>query len=272
VLTQILKRVATALTPIVVRRSVAIPTPLGFRFVLKPDDPKSLKMASGFYEREDVRVYKTLKLRPGLILDVGANIGFFSLLFAHIFPQCQVHAFEPNPYAFDRLQENLKANPKLSKRIATFDNAASDREQRVELTTVPGAAGHAWGRVGISRRDGMVTYDVAATTIDRLYAASPLPVRLIKIDVEGYELPVLEGASAVVAEFRPIIVFEVSLSFLIEQPGTYQRQLEFADKHGYKPMVFGGAGLVPYTWPYARVFNMWLIPDVVPPGRPNDCH
>jgi Methyltransferase FkbM domain len=88
----------------------------------------------------------------------------------------------------------------------------------------------------------MVTYDVAATTIDRLYAGSPLPVCLIKIDVEGYELPVLEGASAVVVKFRPIIVFEVSLSFLIEQPGVYQRQLEFADKHGYKAMVFGAGG------------------------------
>jgi FkbM family methyltransferase len=228
---------------------------------LKPDDPKSLKMASGFYEREDVRIYKTLKLRPGLILDVGANIGFFSLLFAHIFPECQVHSFEPNPYSFGRLQENVKANPKLANRITTFDNAVSDHEQRVELTTVPGAEGHAWGRVGIPRRDGMVTYDVAARTIDNLYAASLLPVRLIKIDVEGYELPVLEGASAVVAEFRPIIVFEVSLSFLIEQPGVYQRQLEFATKHGYKPMVSGKSDLVPYKWPYTRVFNMWFIPD-----------
>lgn len=266
-ITQILKKVVTALTPVVVRKPVAVPTPLGFRFVLRPDDPKSLKMASGFYEREDVRIYKALKLRPGLILDVGANIGFFSLLFAHIFPECQIHAFEPNPYSFDRLQENVKANPKLRNRITTFDNAVSDREQRVELTTVPGAEGHAWGRVGIPRRDGMVTYDVAARTIDVLYAASAIPIRLIKIDVEGYELPVLEGASAVVGKFRPIIVFEVSLSFLIEQPGVYQRQLEFAEQHGYQAMVLGEAGLVPYKWPYTRVFNMWLIPEVVPQVR-----
>jgi Methyltransferase FkbM domain len=102
---------------------------------------------------------------------------------------------------------------------------------------------------------------VAARTIDNLYAASALPVRLIKIDVEGYDLPVLEGANAVVAEFRPIIVFEVPLSFLIEQPRVYQRQLEFATKNGYKPMVLGKTGLVPYKWPYARVFNMWFIPD-----------
>ena len=86
-LTKILKKVATALTLIVVRSSVAVPTPLGFRFVLKPDDPKSLKMASGFYEREDVRVYKTLKLQPGLILDVGANIGSFSLVVRAYLPR-----------------------------------------------------------------------------------------------------------------------------------------------------------------------------------------
>lgn len=110
----------------------------------------------------------------------------------------------------------------------------------------------------------MITYDVEAKTIDRLYAGRSLPIRLIKIDVEGYELPVLEGASAVVAEFRPIIVFEVSLSFLIEQPGVYQRQLEFADKHGYKAMVLEGAALVPYKWPHTRVFNMWFLPNAAP--------
>jgi FkbM family methyltransferase len=260
-LNHILKRVATVLTPILVRKPLSVPTPLGFRLVLTPDDPKSVKMASGFYERDDVRLYKTLHLQRGLILDVGANVGFFSLLFARIFPQCQVHAFEPNPFAFDRLQKNLMANPKLKERIAPFDFALGAAEKRAVLTTLPGAAGHAWGRIGVSPGAGMVTYDVAETSLDRLYGSDSLPVRLIKIDVEGFELAVLEGASRLIAEFRPVIVFEVSLSFLIEQPGVYQRQLEFAGKHGYKAMVAGTSGLVPYTWPYARVFNMWLIPQ-----------
>ena|ERR1700730_6786444 len=101
----------------------------------------------------------------------------------------------------------------------------------------------------------------AVLAIDRLYAGRGLPIRRLKIDVEGYEFPVLEAASAVVAEFRPIIVFEVSLSFLIEQPGVYQRQLEFAERHGYQAMVLERAGLVPYQWPHTRVFNMWLLPN-----------
>lgn len=260
-LTQIIKKAASILVPIVVHKEITVPTPLGFRFVLVPDDLKSAKMASGCYEREDVRLYKTLRLEPGLILDVGANIGFFSLLFARIFPACEIHSFEPNPYAFGRLQKNLQANPNLRERVAVFGYALGDSEKRAELTTLPGAAGHAWGRIGIPRRNGMVTYDVAETCIDRLYDANSTPVRLIKIDVEGYELPVLEGARSVIAKFHPIIVFEVSLSFLIEQPGVYQRELEFADEYGYKAMVPGPSGLVPYTWPFARVFNLWLIPN-----------
>jgi hypothetical protein len=47
-LTKILKKAASILTPVILRQEIAVTTPLGFRFVLVPDDLKSVKMASGF--------------------------------------------------------------------------------------------------------------------------------------------------------------------------------------------------------------------------------
>ena len=255
------KAAAVGLNRVLVRKPIAIPTPLGFRFTLAPDDPKSLKMASGFYEREDVALYRRLRLERGTIVDVGANVGFFTLLFAKLFPNCGIHAIEANPYSVERLRQNLAANPGLAERVTVHACAAGADESTVKLTAYPGALGHAWGRIGIATKEGMVEYEVPQKRLDELVQDPVEPVRLLKIDVEGYELEVLRGANELIRRHKPIVVFEVSLSFLVEKPGVYQQELEFAKTHGYRLMVPQGRKLVPYTWPFARVFNMWLMRD-----------
>ena len=252
------RRVATTAARLLIRRPVAVPTPFGFRFTLVPEDPRSLKVASGLYERDDVALFRSLQLERGAVVDVGANVGFFTLLFASLYPQCTVHAIEPNPYCVQRLGQNRDANPKLADRIRIHGCAVGDQPASVSLTTYPGAQGHPWGRIGTTAKEGTVSYEVEQKRLDDLVEG---PVSLLKIDVEGYELSVLEGARRIIEQYRPRIVFEISLSFLIERPGVYQRELAFAAEHRYRPMVARGGRLVPYEWPFARVFNMWLTPD-----------
>lgn len=62
-------------------------------------------------------MYRKLKLGPGTVVDVCANLGFFSLLFAKMYPQCFVEAVEPNPYAAERMSQNLAASKRLGRRI-----------------------------------------------------------------------------------------------------------------------------------------------------------
>jgi FkbM family methyltransferase len=222
------KSLAVGLNRFLVRKPIAVPTPQGFRFTLLPDDPKSLKMASGFYEREDVALYRKLRFQPGVVVDVGANVGFFTLLFAKLFSQCDVHAIEPNPYSVERLRQNLAVNPRLRRRVTVHACAAGAEDSSVKLTAYPGAKGHAWVRIGIEAEPGMFDYQVPQKRLDDLFPDGKNPVRLMKIDVEGYELEVLKGATTLVERDKPIVVFEVSLSFLIEKPGVYQQELEFA--------------------------------------------
>lgn len=106
----------------------------------------------------------------------------------------------------------------------------------------------------------MTTCEVSLARLDDLVRGTP--VRLIKIDVEGYELEVLRGAERLLAA-RPIIVLEVSLSFLIERLGIYQEELAIASRFGYRPAVVRNGDLVLYEWPAERVFNLWLYPNNV---------
>lgn len=216
-------------------------------------------MASGFYEQEDVALFRKLHLQDGWVLDIGANIGFFSLLFAKTWPDCKVCAIEPNAYAVDRLKENLSVNEGLSRRIQVEECALGARTELIDLVAYPGARGHAWGRIGIEPKPEMLKQRVLQRRLDDVIAGEH-DVLLLKIDVEGYELDVLKGAIGIIERCQPIIVLECSLSFLIEKPGAYQEQLSIARANGYRIMVAGGKRLVPYEWPFARVFNMWWLP------------
>jgi hypothetical protein len=153
-LSSLAKRLAVAATPRLLWRPIAVPTPMGFRFTLTPDDPQSVKMASGCYERENVALYKSLELGPGTVVDVGANVGFYALLFARTFPDRTVHAIEPNPYCVERLHQNRRANPRLAHRIFIHECAIGDCESVVSPVAVPGASvTHGQGLTYRRRRD-----------------------------------------------------------------------------------------------------------------------
>jgi FkbM family methyltransferase len=260
---QAIKRAACGGMRLLLRKPRVVPTLLGFKMLLDPEDFSGLRMATGTYERADVALYRKLSLLPGVVVDVGANIGFFSLLFAKTFPGVTVHAFEPNPFAADRLRGNIAAN-RLEEIIAVHEVAVGSGPATVELSCYPGIRGHAWARVGVQASDGMRTLHVPQVALDEVFENSTIPVRLIKIDVEGYEAEVLAGMRRLVSHWKPVVVFEVSLSFLIEKPGAYQQELAFAREFGYQLMIADGQGLQPYTWPSARVFNLWLMPPDLP--------
>lgn len=88
------------------------------------------------------------------------------------------------------------------------------------------------------------------------------PLRLIKIDVEGYELEVLNGMGRLLDE-RPFIMLEVALGYLIQRPGAYQKELEFASRFGYRQFVSDRGKFVPYELGPASHVNLWLIPEEV---------
>jgi FkbM family methyltransferase len=130
-----------------------------------------------------------------VVYDVGANVGFLTLLAARrVGPAGAVYAFEPHPRAAEVLRANVRAN--------SFAN----------VHVVEAAVGRTTGRVRIRADDhltarlGDAGFDVSQIALDHVDAAAPT---LVKIDVEGAEVDVLEGASRVLAEARPVVICEL---------------------------------------------------------------
>jgi FkbM family methyltransferase len=155
------------------------------------------------------RVANALLEPGGVFYDIGANVGYMTVEVAQLRRADDIHvyAFEPLP----RLAEAVRGAITLN----DLDN--------VILTQA--AVGESCGRLPFTRRSnsfvGSVAtdgagMDVAALTLDAaVYERGYRPPDVMKIDVEGYEYPVLAGGQRVLADYQPAVVFEIS-------PGTLQ--------------------------------------------------
>jgi FkbM family methyltransferase len=160
-------------------------------------DPAMTTMYRGGYEIACVRLVRK-HLRPGgVFLDCGANIGYFSALALDcVGPTGQVHAFEPVPRYFERLRRVGELNPSYHfyARACALGNQAGDVD--IAVTNLPNKG---WNTVVPGFMDPATIGETVHAPVIRLDAylheQNLERVDLIKIDVEGYELPVLEGLS-----------------------------------------------------------------------------
>ncbi|MGB7220054.1 MAG: FkbM family methyltransferase [Vicinamibacterales bacterium] len=146
------------------------------------------------------------------VWDIGANHGRMTLLCAR-HGASRVLAVEPSTANIDVLRQHLAANPSLAERIDVLNVAISDHDGDVELLV-----NQSDGAVCQIRASGVRAYDsdpattiatIASHRLDSLAQSRGSAPALVKIDVEGAEALVLEGASRLLATSRPIFIVEV---------------------------------------------------------------
>jgi FkbM family methyltransferase len=182
----------------------------GSRMRLDPNDYTQRKILFRSFEPREVRVVKHL-VRPGdICVDVGANVGFFTLLFARLVgPEGRVMAYEPVPANASALRANLALNgyDRVAVNEVAVGSTQSDlvlglptRESRSAATSGHWTAGGTFGSVSARQ----VVLDDELRGLD---------VRLVKIDVEGMESSVLAGLRDALAEHRvDALLVEVALA------------------------------------------------------------
>lgn len=159
------------------------------------------------------RRHSALDDREFVLLDIGANIGLYSLL-AAAGPKCRgVHAFEPNPAVFEALRENIRLN---GARIEAHRAAVSDGVPGTRTLRVPphhsGAGSFRHAALDAEQASSVTVDVVGRAFLDGLAAEIEHPV-LCKVDVEGDEVKALQElfASAIADRVCGVIV-EVAAS------------------------------------------------------------
>jgi FkbM family methyltransferase len=151
-----------------------------------------------------------VRMQPGIIIDGGANTGFYSLLAASASADNRTLAFEPDPVVYRLLRANIDANSLES--VIAAEAVALSGEQGVAPLYVP-AQDHGLVETSSSLESRFKPryyeiLDVRTITIDGLNVAEQR-VSVIKIDVAGHECAVLAGAADTVARHRPVIFVEI---------------------------------------------------------------
>lgn len=174
---------------------------------LYKDSVLSRLIYDGFEKEETDYLTKTLK-QGDIFVDIGTNIGLFSLLASKIVgDEGKVICYEPAPSTFGRLIENVKINN--FNNIDTRNIGLSDK--RDELTFYTSKNGYdAWNSFAPSQDNKLESsIQVPVSTLDaELKDIDKLKIKLVKIDVEGWEKFVLFGGKDFFMNFNPIVMVE----------------------------------------------------------------
>ena len=155
------------------------------------------------------------------VIDVGANIGFHSVLLAKYLTSGRLLAIEPTTSALSRLHRNLEMNG-VQDKVTVFEGVASNAPGTVEIKTFAGK--EEYSSIGVLEHPAIVgtsflVEHVKASTVDDLVEKYRLAPGFMKVDVEGAEHLVFGGARHTLETHRPVVVSELS-DYLLRKNGS----------------------------------------------------
>lgn len=230
-------------------RVIAAGHAAGLKFSARRADPN---FARGSYERPLQDAIAANLAAGDVFYDIGANIGFFSLLAARrVTAQGSVYAFEPVPNNAAMIVRNAALNGFAS--IEVFNEAVGARTGRAELNLAHHIGGAVLASAGTPPdMRGRMQVDVVA--LDDVIARRKLrPPALVKIDVEGAELDVLSGMRQTLSAHRPKVVYEIDD---VSRAGVARKAADIS-------AFLAGWGYVLTALPAAYANDTWQVAHVL---------
>lgn len=214
----------------------------GIRYRLDLREGIDLALYLGVYQKLPDNLFPASSDADRIAMDVGANIGAHTLSLAKSAgPGVTVVAVEPTSYAFGRLQKNLALNPDLADRVlaiqAGLGASETDASQKGFYSrwplVAPKGERHPKHRGVIEEAGGARFTTLDALMAELAGAGHAGRLGFLKIDVDGNELSVLQGARKTLADHKPAVFMEMAPYVQDEVAGRLESLLAVLGDHGY---------------------------------------
>jgi FkbM family methyltransferase len=236
-------------------------------FICKPQSKVERQIINnGLYSPHILSFMVSFLSQGSIILDVGANIGAYTVPLAKAFPEIEVHAFEPNPYAIAHLRRNITLN-RLSN-IRLYEMGLGDEPCVLELNAFDskdlGSSSFISPQRAGSKSEPI---PVQVEKLDNIYAKDTREISLIKIDVQGFEFKVLKGACELISRNRPYILLEhedVNFSTTEEALAAKRNLQQFFSEYHYRLFYmtrYDRSMLFPVSWERPLNGDLLAIPE-----------
>jgi FkbM family methyltransferase len=164
----------------------------GHKLFLDPGDmgmARAFLLSGGEWEETETRLFSSFVKRGMTVVDVGANIGYYTLLAARLVgEEGKVFAFEPSPDNFALLKQNVEENG--YKNVVLIPKAVSDKTATARLLIDRASSG---GHSLSAFRDSADFVEVETVSLDEYFDSRPERIDVLKIDAEGAEMAILNG-------------------------------------------------------------------------------
>lgn len=196
------------------------------------DSIDSLELAkNGVYEAFATDLSKKLIKRNGIVIDIGANIGYYSLIFANVVGEKgKVYAFEPDSTNYALLVKNVCTNRLTN--VITEQRAVADENGRIRLYHC--LINKGMHRIFRSENDWDST-EIEAIRLDDYFQSGSRKINFIKIDIEGAEPAALSGMEQVLNASPDVKILTEFHPLALRESGFEPREyLDILEKHGFR--------------------------------------
>ncbi len=200
-------------------------------------DPAMKAMYFGAYQIHVASFMKKHLKKGDTFIDVGANVGYISTYAMGLIGQTgQVHAFEPVPQYFEKLNNVQKNNPNYRLHINRVALGECEGTSSIAVTNVNNIGWNTMVPGFMSEQTIKEEIEIPVTTLDSYLSTNGIDkVRLVKIDVEGFEFPVIKGFQKYLQTTKelPILLVEVAPAAYHKLDTSINRFADFMSDLGY---------------------------------------
>lgn len=202
----------------------------GNKLYLDEHDSLSLSI-KGEYEPEETKLVKNKINKGDVVIDLGANIGYYTLLFADLVgPSGKVFAFEPEPKSFELLKKNVEING--YKNVTLIPKAISQTTGKIRLHVSQDNLGtHSISKIYYVKNNFI---DIDSITLDDFVNECEKNIDFIKMDIEGAEFDVLKGGVNLLKNSTNLKILTEFAPHMIKDFGSPTEFLDFFVNNGFK--------------------------------------